>query len=88
MEQPTEIGSVDTSNVSSPELLVAKDLASLLAVSERHLWRMRSGGLLPDPIHLGRSVRWRRREILEWLDAGAPDRLTWQRMRQRQLRIG
>lgn len=54
------------------ELLNAVQLAELLNISERTLYRLKSRGSLPTPILLGGSVRWRRAEILEWVACGCP----------------
>ena len=34
--------------------------------------RLADAGRLPRPIKLGALIRWRRAELLEWLDAGCP----------------
>lgn len=54
------------------ELLDVREVARLLGVSPRHVIRLASEGRMPRPIRLGRSVRWSRREIISWLDAGCP----------------
>ena len=61
--------------------LSAADAAKLLNISERHLWSLKSRGRLPQPVRLGRSVRWRLDELRAWLEADCPDRQTWERMR-------
>ena len=61
--------------------LSASDLAKRLGVSLRHIRRMDSSGRLPKPIRLGASIRWPISEIESWLQAGAPDRRTWQAMK-------
>lgn len=53
-------------------LISAKELAELLGVSIRTLWRLRSGGQLPLPVRLGHTVRWRMTDIETWLAAGCP----------------
>lgn len=62
-------------------LLPAGDAARLLNISERHFYKLHSGGRLPRPVRLGRSVRWRAKELQEWLDAGAPSHARWENMR-------
>ncbi len=58
--------------------LPAADAAKLLGISERHLWALHSSGRLgPLPVRLGRAVRWNRRELADWLDAGCPRRADW-----------
>ena len=64
--------------------LSATELAYKLGVSLRHVRRMDSSGKLPRPIKLGASVRWPIAEIEQWLAAGAPDRRSWQAMKQEQ----
>ena len=53
-------------------LLTAKQLAALLQVSLRTLWRMRSAGQVPSPLRFGGTVRWRKDEVLQWIAAGCP----------------
>lgn len=48
-------------------LLSAKELAKMLAVSVRTVWRLRSAGQLPIPVMIGGSCRWKLRDIEEWL---------------------
>jgi prophage regulatory protein len=54
------------------ELISASQLADLLSISERTLYRLKSIGQLPSPIVLGGSVRWRLAEIREWIAQGCP----------------
>lgn len=55
-------------------LLTVEDVARLLKISIRSVWRLHSAGVLPDPVpwELG-SVRWRRTDIESWVVAGCPD---------------
>ena len=59
----------------------AHHLASLLGLSLRTIRRLDYAGKLPRPVRIGGAVRWRVGEIVEWLDAGCPDRPEWERMR-------
>ncbi len=68
-------------NGSTPLAVSAKELANLLGVSLRQVWRLNSTGRLPRPVRLGGSVRWRRDEIVAFVEAGCPDRQTWDAMR-------
>ncbi len=54
------------------ELINANQLAELLNISERTLYRLKSIGQLPVPIVLGGSVRWRLSEIRQWIEMGCP----------------
>jgi excisionase family DNA binding protein len=58
-------------------LITPRELAHLLSVSVRTLWRLRSAGRLPTEIRLGGSVRWRRADACAWIAAGCPDRQAW-----------
>ncbi|MHC4476779.1 MAG: helix-turn-helix transcriptional regulator [Planctomycetota bacterium] len=57
----------------------AKELAGMLGVSLRQIWRLNATGKLPRPVRLGGSVRWNRAEVMQWFnEAGCPDRQTWE----------
>lgn len=61
-----------------PLLLDAIAVAKLLSVSRRHVQAMDCNGRLgPQGIKLGRSIRWRRDEIVRWVEAGCPPRAKW-----------
>ena len=53
-------------------MLRVDEVAEMLSVSERSVWRLRSRGQLPASVRLGSSIRWRRAEILAWVGAGCP----------------
>ena len=53
-------------------LLTAEEVAAMLGVSERTLWRLLSAGKVPKPVHFGRSTRWRAAEVAEWINRGCP----------------
>ncbi len=59
-----------------PELLTPAQAAELLAIGTRTLWRYSQSGQAPRPIKIGTGrnapVRYRRAELLDWLDAGCP----------------
>jgi len=62
----------------SLELLTAKQAAELVCgVSRSKFYRMDSEGLTPSPIRFGTSCRWRRRELVEWVALGCPNRENW-----------
>ena len=61
--------------------LSAEGLARTLGVSLRHVRRLDAAGKLPRPVRLGASVRWPVAEIEAWLAGGAPDRRTWQTLK-------
>lgn len=55
-----------------PLLISARELATMLGISVRTVWRKVSGGELMEPVRIGRCTRWRLQEINEWIDAGCP----------------
>lgn len=55
-----------------PLLITALELARLMRVSTRTLWRLRSAGELPEPVRFGGAVRWRFDEIRKWIADGCP----------------
>lgn len=73
-----------TSNIvaEQPMVLSAMRLSQRLGVSLRHIRRMDSAGKLPRPVRLGKVVLWKVDEINAWLNAGAPDRKTWEQMKK------
>jgi len=68
----------------APELLTVKDLAELLNISAAHIYKMMERDQLLLPIYIGsgrRLPRWRRTEILLWINHGAPSRPEWNSLR-------
>jgi predicted DNA-binding transcriptional regulator AlpA len=63
------------------QLLTAKELGVLLNLSKRQIFRLNSCGKIPAPIRIGGSVRWAESTIVGWLQAGAPDRKTFEAMK-------
>jgi excisionase family DNA binding protein len=57
-------------------LINAEQVSQILNISERTLWRLVSGGKLPQPVRIGRSARWRVQDIHEWIESGCPSELT------------
>lgn len=54
------------------ELLTAAQASAITNMGERTWWRFVSSGRAPAPIKIGRVVRWKKKEIMEWIDAGCP----------------
>ena len=57
-----------------PLLASARRLAAMLDVSEEMVRKMNDAAELPEPVKLGRCVRWRLSDIEAWLDLGRPGR--------------
>lgn len=48
----------------SPKLLLRpRDVATLLAISVRGVWRLASKGEIPPPVKIGNSTRWRSSDL-------------------------
>jgi excisionase family DNA binding protein len=52
------------------QLMDVRAVASLLACSPRHVYRMTDGGQMPSPVKLGSLVRWSRQAIETWIAGG------------------
>jgi len=53
-------------------LLSVNDVADRLAVSARQVWKLAASGRLPQPVRVGRCVRWRADLIDGWIERGCP----------------
>ncbi len=58
-------------------LIDATTFAKLLSISSRHLRRLLDLKAVPQPTHLGRLVRWRLTEVLEWIEDDCPPQRSW-----------
>jgi len=54
------------------QLLRDEQVAKLLGVSRRQIWKLLSAGVMPEPVRVGGSVRWREADIVNWIQAGCP----------------
>ena len=52
-----------------PELLMVEQVAQMVGLGIRTIWSKVSAGEFPRPVRIGRATRWRRSEILQWIDA-------------------
>ena len=71
----------ENSGTSQVLVLNAKELALVLGISSRQVWRLNVMGKLPKPIRLEGSVRWKISEIVDWIDSNCPDLKTWEQMK-------
>jgi excisionase family DNA binding protein len=70
-ESITEDGQEERSP-PAPLFVTATELAQLLRISTRTLWRLLSAHKIPEPIRFGGAVRWRVDLIQDWIDRGCP----------------
>lgn len=82
---PKRVDNQDMAN--RPLLLSVQDLACVLAISVRSVWRRDSAGQIPRPVRIGRSVRWPHEEITDWVRAGCPSRIEWESFRGSRQRV-
>ncbi len=46
------------------------EVARALNISSRHVWKLRAAGRFPEPIRLGRAVRWRAEDVELYVRVG------------------
>ncbi|MDR0363305.1 MAG: helix-turn-helix domain-containing protein [Planctomycetota bacterium] len=65
-------------------LVTVDEAAEMCKVCRAAFYRMCAAGKTPARIKLGRSTRWRRQELLDWIKAGCPSREKWEAMYGKQ----
>jgi len=63
-------------------LLSSRAVAHILGLSPRTVHRYNSSGLIIKPLRISGSVRYVQSELLAWIQAGMPDRRTWEAMKK------
>ena len=59
-------------------LLDAEQIAAMLGINKSFLYSLKSVGRLPPAIRLSRrAVRWRKADVLRWINNGCP---AWEKM--------
>ena len=66
-----------------PLALSPEAAAEALSISRDHLDQLEAMGKTPQPLKLGARKIYNRRELQAWLDAGCPDRATFERQKSR-----
>ncbi len=60
---------------TAEELWKVKKVGQLTNQHERTVWRMHDSGKMPKAVRPGgKSVRWRKSDILKWIELGCPNR--------------
>jgi predicted DNA-binding transcriptional regulator AlpA len=62
------------------ELIDATEFGELMDLSARSIRRKDQAGMIPRPINVGGSIRWRYAEVRAWIAAGCPPRKKWEKM--------
>ncbi len=63
-------------NKNDSLLITVREVASLLQISERSVWRLVTTKRIIPPIYIGRLARWRRADIIRWIHEGCPSNET------------
>ena len=58
---------------NDPLMLKVEDVATMLAISTRQVFRLADCGKMPRPLKLGGAVRWRIGDVQTWIDKGCPN---------------
>lgn len=64
------------------ELLNATEASRLCGLSPASWWRRHSAAEVPAAVHIGGATRWRRLELLAWIESGCPARKVWEAMKK------
>ncbi|TKJ32305.1 MAG: hypothetical protein CEE38_23395 [Planctomycetes bacterium B3_Pla] len=72
------------STLIKPQLLKVKEVAAILHVSQRHLWRLKAAGKLPKPVKVGECVRWLLGDVEAWLEMGCPSQRQYENRKAAQ----
>jgi len=56
----------------TPELLTTTEAARLLGIGARTLWRHSRTGAAPAPVKIGGTVRYRKSQLLIWIEENCP----------------
>ena len=80
---PADLGLTKSTLPSIDALLLpAARAAALCSVSSATWWRWQAAQRIPSPVRIGATVRWRAEELAAWVEAGCPDRKTWEALRE------
>lgn len=66
----------DHPNFGPKLLLRDRDVAAVLSISVRYVWRLVTAGQFPKPVRLGNCTRWRRSDIDEFVRRAADEPAT------------
>lgn len=58
-------------------LITARDAWALCGLSRAAWYKANAAGKVPRPVKIGGATRWRRDELVRWIEAGCPSRNRW-----------
>ncbi len=64
---------IATTQELRPMLATAGELATMLNIGQRTLWRLLAQGKLIEPVRIGGNTRWRVDEVEAWIGEGCPE---------------
>ncbi len=65
------------------KLLTAVAVSEMLSLSRRQIFRMKSAGLICDPLKCGQgAIRWRQSDIEKWISMGCPSKTEFEARRE------
>ena len=70
---PTIPNGSESSQSAIPPLLTVAEVAKVLRISTRSVWRLVNTGKLIKPVRIGGSIRWRRTDLENWIVRGCPE---------------
>ena len=78
------------SGVVGCELFSDRQAAKYMGVSKSHFRNMHRLGHCPSMVKFGRSTRWRKSELDDWMEAGLPPvhKWDWAKFRMRKMKKG
>jgi predicted DNA-binding transcriptional regulator AlpA len=68
----------ENTNQNTETLLSTRAVAKILSLSPRTVHRLNSSGLIIKPLRISGSVRYVKSELMAWIEAGMPNRQTWE----------
>lgn len=69
-----------TTTPSECMLIDAREAWTLCGLSKSSWYKNLASGRIPRPVKIGGALRWRRRELDDWIAAGCPARSAWDAM--------
>lgn len=67
---------------NTEKLLSTRAVAKILSLSPRTVHRLNSSGIIIKPLRISGSVRYVHSELMAWIEAGMPNRQTWEAMKK------
>lgn len=67
-------------------LLAAKELAELLSISIRSVWRFKAEEKIPKPLAISGCIRWRLSDVERWIEEDCPQNLKYSQRRLKNVK--